>query len=166
MNISYRALLPEDAAKYRQLRLESLRQHPDKFGSSYLEESQLDKLMFERAIEERAGDRVMMGAWQGKSLIGLCGFLAHNFYEVPRHGVIIQTYVREAYRGKGIALALVRATLEAAFDAFDIDGAVLEVAAHNKRAIRVYQRAGFEFFAVGEAKAEPGAVYMRLRWAS
>ncbi len=162
MNITYRTLQPEDAAKYRQLRLESLRLHPDMFGSSYAEQAGIEKLMFERAIEERAGDRLMMGAWQGESLIGLCGFVAHNFYDVDNHGVIIQMYVQDLYRGKRIGLALVRATLEAAFNAFDIDGIVLEVVSHNERAIRVYEQAGFKFFDLDEAKAEPDSIYMRI----
>lgn len=162
MKITYRTLQFEDAAKYRQLRLESLRQHPDMFGSSYLEQSQLKKLMFERAIEERAGDRLMMGAWHRDALIGICGLLAFNFYDVPKHGVIIQMYVQDLYRGKRIGLALVRATLEAAFGAFDIDGVVLEVKIHNERAIRVYRQAGFERFEVDASKAEPDSIYMRI----
>jgi hypothetical protein len=61
MNISYRKLAPDESKQYREIRLESLRLHPESFDSGYEEQSKLPKLKFEKAIEEPGIDRFVWG---------------------------------------------------------------------------------------------------------
>jgi RimJ/RimL family protein N-acetyltransferase len=144
--ISYRKLKPADARAYREIRLESLKAHPEAFGAGYEEQRKLPKLMFEQAIEEPVGERFVIGAYDGEELIGLCGFVPFvpkDFGELEHTGTIIQMYVRAAYRGKKIGLGLTRAVLAEAFGNPEIEQVVLGVKKGNASAQRVYEQAGF-----------------------
>lgn len=147
MDISYRKLAPSDSKQYREIRLESLKAHPESFGSTFEEQSKLPKLMFEKALEQPVDDRFVIGAFDQKELIGICGFIPFvpdNIHELRAAGALIQMYVRSAYRGRKIGLRLVAATIRDAFSISSIEQVVLEVKEGNKSAIRVYEQAGFQ----------------------
>lgn len=149
MNISYRKLAAKESKLYRDIRLESLRLHPESFSSVYEEQRELPKLMFEKAIEEPIDDRFVLGAFDSEELIGICGFMPIVSKENPdlsAAGKIIQVYVRAAYRGQKIGLNLVEATIDEAFKLPAIELIILGVMAGNISAIRVYEQAGFEIF--------------------
>jgi ribosomal protein S18 acetylase RimI-like enzyme len=148
--------------------LESLKTHPESFGSSYQEQVRLPKLMFEKALEVPEDERFVMGAYDRPSLIGICGFVPgvnRNFPGLSHAGTVIQMYVKPAYRGRHIGLSLVKALADEAFDLPNIDKLVLGVREENKAAIRVYERAGFQFFEsenLGEEIKTLGLVKMIL----
>jgi RimJ/RimL family protein N-acetyltransferase len=146
MNISYRKLTAVDARHYRAIRLESLKLHPENFGASFEEQSKLPKLMFEKALEQPVDDRFVMGAFDQQTLIGICGFIpfVRDHDDLKNTGVIIQMYVKPAYRGKKIGLGLVSALLDEAFKLSDIEQVILGVVKGNMSAIRVYEQAGLE----------------------
>lgn len=147
MKISYRKLVAADARQYREIRLESLKLHPESFGASFEEQSKLPKLRFEAALEQPADERFMIGAFDRQELIGICGFLPFVVDYDPRlrnTGTIIQVYVKPAYRGKRIGLGLVNAVLQEAFKRAGIEQIVLGVTKGNRSAVRVYQQAGFQ----------------------
>jgi RimJ/RimL family protein N-acetyltransferase len=146
MKIVYRKLLPSESAQYREIRLESLKAHPDSFGSSYQDQSRMPKLMFEKAIEQPYDSRFVIGAFEQKELIGICGFVPFTldfFHDLEEAGTIIQMYVKPAYRGRKIGLDLVKAVIEEAFKLLGITKIVLGVKEDNMNAIRVYKKAGF-----------------------
>jgi ribosomal protein S18 acetylase RimI-like enzyme len=147
MEISYRKLTAADAADYRDIRLESLRLHPESFGASFEEQRKLPKLMFETALEEPTDERFVIGVFDQQALSGICGFVpfaSDNGRQLRRTGTIIQMYVKAAYRGRKIGLNLVKAALEAAFQIAGIEQVMLGVAEGNISAIRVYEQAGFQ----------------------
>lgn len=141
--ISYRKLGSADSAQYREIRLESLKLHPESYGSTYEEQSKLPKLMFERALEKGADDRLLFGAFDGEMLIGICGFVQRNWFGLSDAGTIVQPYVKSAYRGRRIGLSLVQAVIDEAFQDPDVRQIVLGVNPDNTSAIRVYEQAGF-----------------------
>jgi ribosomal protein S18 acetylase RimI-like enzyme len=146
MKISYRKLESADAGLYRAIRLESLKLHPDSFGSSYEEQRKLPKLMFEKALESPVDARFVMGAYDQGELIGICGFVplvADDYQALRPAGTLIQMYVKPAYRGRKIGLGLVKALMHEAFSLPNIEQVVLEVKEGNMGAIRVYEQAGF-----------------------
>lgn len=146
MKISYRKLEPADAKRYREIRLESLKRHPESFRATFEEQRQLPKLMFEKGLEQPVDDRFVIGAFDQKELIGICGFIpfvSDNQPGFSHSGVIIQMYVKPAYRGRKIGLGLVKAVIQEAFKLSTIDQIVLEVKDGNLSAIRVYQQTGF-----------------------
>ena len=146
MNIFYRKLAPIDAKAYREIRLESLKAHPESFGSSFEEQSQRPKLMFEEALERPVDDRFIIGAFDQDMLVGICGFVPfvlESFLELDHVGTLIQMYVGSTYRGKKVGLNLTTAVTKEAFKIPGIEQVVLGVRQDNLSAIRVYEQAGF-----------------------
>lgn len=146
MTITYRRLQATDSKKYRAIRLESLKLHPESFGSGYEQQKDMPKLMFQQALEQPTDERFVIGAFHGEELIGITGFIpfAKDSRSVFRKaGEVIQVYVRPAYRGRKVGLALMNAVVEEGFKIPGIDQIVLGVRQGNLRAIRVYEQAGF-----------------------
>jgi len=154
MTMTYRKLAAADSKQYRAIRLESLKAHPESFGSGYEAQSKLPKLKFERVLEDPDDDGFLIGAFDQVQLVGICGFLPFipgEEYDLEHTGVLIQVYVRAAYNGRKIGLNLVNATLAEAFKLPQIDQVLLEVKEGNMSAIRVYEQAGFvTYHAVGQ----------------
>jgi ribosomal protein S18 acetylase RimI-like enzyme len=146
MRIKYQKLGPQESRQYREIRLESLKKHPESFGSSYEEQSKLPKLMFEEAIEKPYDGRFVIGVFDGYELIGICGFIptvSEHFPGLDNAGTIIQMYVRSAYTGRKIGYSLIKTVVEEAFRLAYIDKIVLGVRENNISANRVYEQAGF-----------------------
>jgi ribosomal protein S18 acetylase RimI-like enzyme len=146
MNITYRRLEAADSKQYRGIRLESLKAHPESFGSGYEEQKKLPKLMFEQALEQPVDERFVVGSFDGQALIGIAGFIPFaldNRREFGNAGEIIQMYVKPAYRGRKIGVGLTNAVVDEAFNIPGIEQVVLGVMEGNGSAIRVYEQAGF-----------------------
>ena len=65
------------------------------------------------------------------------------FFNTSHLGYIGFMYVRKAYRGQGVSQALIEA-ITAWFDHQGLTEVILHVYAKNPRAIRAYEKAGFE----------------------
>ena len=102
-----RALNEKDWSVLRVLRLDALREHPEAFGSSFEEESQM--------TEEQFGDGLkacdMFGAFVGNELIGCVGFFMQSGTKMRHRGVLFSMYVQPKHRGAGVADALVTAVV-------------------------------------------------------
>jgi len=149
MEISYRKLVAADSKQYREIRLESLKLHPESFGISFEAQRKLPKLMFEKALEQPVDDRFVIGAFDQQVLIGICGFIPfvpEDNQQLMNTGTIIQVYVKSAYRGRKIGLGLIQAVLHAAFKIPSMEQIVLGVYEGNVGAIRVYEQAGFQIY--------------------
>lgn len=147
MKITYRKLDAADSRRYREIRLESLKVHPESFGSSYEEQRQLPKLKIEKMLEQPVDESFVVGAFDQKAIVGICAFIP--FIPSDEHGfryagVIIQVYVKSAYSGKKVGLNLVKVVIDEAFKLPDIEQIILEVVEGNISAIRVYEQAGFQ----------------------
>jgi len=68
--VTVRKLDAADGAAFRRLRLESLNQAPDAFGSSSTEETTLS----DAAFAARLDDGVVVGAFRDDELVGMAGF--------------------------------------------------------------------------------------------
>ena len=142
MNITYQKLTAVNAPSYRAIRLESIKAHPDSFCAIYEKQKQLPKLMFERALETPIDSRFVIGAFDGNTLIGICGFVP--LAQVGNAGELIEVYVRAAYSGRKIGLELVETAVFAAFTIPSIQQVILDVKKGNANAIRIYEQAGFQ----------------------
>ena len=143
MEIIYRILEPEDSIKYRNLRLESLKLYPKCFGSGYAEQSKLPKLYFERIIEKNCKHSVMLGAFIGTDLVGICGLTP----SVKNHAEIIQMYIVKKLRGQSIALNLLEFAKNYITN-LNCTSIILTVYKENHQAFNLYQRAGFSISSV------------------
>ncbi|QUM88956.1 GNAT family N-acetyltransferase [Moritella sp. 36] len=139
MEIYCRVLKAEDSRAYRELRLESLKLHPECFGSGYTEQSKLPKLYFEDCLEQGSTKSAMLGAFIGNELVGLCGLTPSTSKKIE----IIQMYVVKKNRGLGIAFKLLDLA-KCYLKHFNSNSLILTVYQTNLSAIKVYQDAGFD----------------------
>lgn len=145
---TYRLLLPSEVKLYRQIRLESLQNFPNSFGSIYEEQKAKKELGFESNIKQQLSDKFIMGVFSNSNLLGICGFYRNSDLREQHKGAIIQMYIRPSYHGQKIGSTLLDATLQQAFQLTELKQVNLGVYAHNKAAIHLYKKAGFEVYGV------------------
>jgi RimJ/RimL family protein N-acetyltransferase len=146
--LEFRKLLPDDSQNYRMLRLESLMKAPESFGSSYEEESLIPRLRMEANIEKESSDQLMFGAYDNKLLVGICGFMRENQRKSRHRGVIVQMFVKEKYQGKGVGERLIRSIVKYAFSVAAVEQLTLGVVTTNEKALRLYEKLGFQEYGV------------------
>ncbi len=142
-NIEYRKIRPEETEAYRAIRLESLKEYPNSFGSVYAQQVDKPKLGLQPQIEERNPERFIVGAFDQNKLIGLCGFVRLADMRCRHRGEIIQMYVKNEYQGKNIGFQLLQATIEKAFLLAGLEQIELGVMTHVPSACRLYEKSGF-----------------------
>lgn len=146
MEIVYRRLQPKDAESYRAARLECLKNFPDRFGSTFEEESRQPKLKFEKIIEEDETDNFMFGAFADGKLIGIAGFSRAERRKTAHRGEIVQMYVNPDFRGQAVGENLLQNVIEEAFALTGIESVELSVVADNAAAIKLYEKLGFKAY--------------------
>jgi GNAT superfamily N-acetyltransferase len=147
MSITIRRLGRDDAASFHALRLEGFRLHAREFRFAPEDEAGLTL----EEIAARLSRDAVFGAFDGDSLIGVAG-LAFSSGAKTRHKALLWgMYLRAAYRGAGVADALMSALLEQARGRVEM--VTLTVIHGNARATRCYERWGFVTYGV-----EPRAV--------
>ena len=108
MRFEIRSLTSKDAAAFQVLRLRSLRESPEAFGSSYDEEvSRPLTAVGERlsaALTPHA--RIVFGAFADANLIGVVGCAQESRMKSRHKAVIWGMYVTPEARGRGVGRAL------------------------------------------------------------
>ncbi|HEU0218803.1 MAG TPA: GNAT family N-acetyltransferase [Stellaceae bacterium] len=135
--VELRRLKPEDAAVYREIRLEALADSPNAFAGTL--ENERDRPL--DAFAQRLTDAYVVGAFAGPRLAGVAGF---SLQAGPKHGhkgVLWGMYVRPAYRGAGIGRVLVEAIIAHARQRVEL--LQLSVVGDNAAARRLYAGLGF-----------------------
>jgi ribosomal protein S18 acetylase RimI-like enzyme len=138
MTISVRRLDVPDVPALRELRLESLRLHPECFGADLEAEEALS--VDDMAARMRTG--YSFGGFVDGELSGLVVFVKPNRRKTGHTGELGAMYVRANARGTGLADALVEAVIDQAVKS-GAEQIKLTVNAENPRAIRLYERHGF-----------------------
>jgi RimJ/RimL family protein N-acetyltransferase len=135
--IDLRRLGPEDAAIYREIRLEALADSPHAFSST-LESEQAQPL---ERFAARLADDFVLGAFSGPQLIGVAGFYVQPRPKHRHKGLLWGMYVRPDHRAAGIGRKLVEAIIEHARQHVEL--LQLFVIADNMPARRLYANLGF-----------------------
>jgi RimJ/RimL family protein N-acetyltransferase len=146
--MAIRKLQPDESLLYRALRLQCLKTEPDYFGCTYEEESCTPKLIFESWIEREDPDHIMFGAFDEGRLIGIAGFARQDRQRARHRGEVVQMYVDASYRGRHVGENLLRSLLTQAFSLEGVEQVQLSVVAHNRAAIRLYEKIGFQAFGI------------------
>ena len=137
-----RRLGAKDAEIYRVIRLESLRLHPEAFGSSYEEEKE--------APVEKYRDSLptvyTFGAFDNGSLVGVVTLFPEGKRKMKHRASIFAMYVSESVRGQGVGKRLVEAAIAQARELGGIEQIHLQVVTSNESAIRLYSSLGFEVY--------------------
>jgi ribosomal protein S18 acetylase RimI-like enzyme len=140
--IELRRLTPEDAALYRDIRLEALADSPDAFASTL--ESEQDRPL--ESFAARLSDSHVVGAFDGPRLAGVAGFYVQAGPKHAHKGMLWGMYVRPAYRGAGIGRVLVEAIIAHARQRVEL--LQLFVVSDNAAARRLYTSLGFVEYGV------------------
>ncbi|SMC24338.1 Ribosomal protein S18 acetylase RimI [Andreprevotia lacus DSM 23236] len=141
MNI--RPLGNPDAGAYQALRLLALAEQPAAFASSHAEEAG-------RSVEQIRGflcgsaDRVVLGAFDGETLIGVVGIGREGSLKLRHKAFIRSMYVASSYRRQGIGQRLIAEALAIARAWVDVAQITLVVTDGNSEALQLYQQAGFK----------------------
>jgi len=145
-----RVLTQADAGPFRELRRERLDDAPRAFGESVAECEAMTvsdvAVRLGAGLGTSGGNNFVVGAFIGAQLIGMAGF-ARNLREKSRHkGLIWGVYVRPAFRGQGVARALLTTLVERARPQPGLEQILLTVAVDQTAARRLYQSLGFQVF--------------------
>jgi RimJ/RimL family protein N-acetyltransferase len=163
MEIIYRKLKPSESKKYRDIRLESLLVSPDSFGKTYNEENSIDKLYFEKCIENQDKNKFIVGAFLNDSLIGICGFSQDENIKCRHRGSIVGMFVRPEYRQQKIGKNLLSQTIKFIFSIPEIEQINLTVVVDNESANKIYVDAGFIEYGISKRHLKSSGQYFDER---
>lgn len=96
-DISIRALTPDDCDALIAIRLEALEKHPNYFCATLVETKKLSKDNWLERINSKTSK--IFGLFDGDDLAGITGIYTPE--EKPNTGVLVMSYIKPEYRGKG-----------------------------------------------------------------
>ncbi len=140
-----RPVRPDEAADWREMRLEALRNHPTAFMDSY-EEASARPLSELEARLAQPGPSVTLGVYVEGALLGTAGFVVESALKTRHKGLMVGVYLRPALRGAGAADALVEAIIAHARQHVEMLKAVVNPA--NEVARKLYFRHGFRTYGI------------------
>ena len=135
--LQIRRLETSDAALYREIRLEALKQNPEAFGSTFERENAQPLSWFEAAL----GRSDIFGAFLDETLAGIAGYVAQESPKQAHKALLWGMYVRSAARNSGLGKKLVAAVLSHARGRVEM--VQLAVVSENVGARWLYNALGF-----------------------
>jgi len=137
-----RQLVPGDADAFRALHLEALEKYPAAFAMAYEEECDLPLTEFQARLERL----IVFGGFVDGALAGIATLQRQPLMKRRHMAMVWGMYVKDAFRGSGLAAAIFQAVIDRA--EHEVDQVELYVAAGNERASQFYKRFGFEPYGV------------------
>jgi ribosomal protein S18 acetylase RimI-like enzyme len=145
MKFSIKTLNYQDVESYRAIRLESLKKHPDKYGSKFEQENSKPILFFEREIKISNSPNIMIGAFIESHLIGICGLIPNELNQFQ----IVQMYVKNEFIGFGVAKELISFSKKLLITHHKSE-LILTVHSGNIKAYELYKKCNFEIVSSNE----------------
>lgn len=146
-------LLSADTQAFMELRKRGLDGDPDNFRTTTAD----DRDLSQQAWQARLDRDHVVGLYDGGALVGIGGLQFMAGEKLDHKGLIWGMYIREDCRGSGGADAIMTALLDAALPR--LRQVQLTVMKENSRAIRFYERHGFEIYGVEPASVRIGGAY-------
>jgi len=149
MQFEIRPLTSKDAAAFQVLRLRSLRESPEAFGSSYDEEVSRPLTAVAERLEAglTPNARVVLGAFSEGTLIGVIGCAQESRAKSRHKAVIWGMYVTPEARGHGVGRALLDRVVTEARGWPNVERIVLSAVERAHAARTLYVSAGFSPYA-------------------
>lgn len=154
-NFEIRRVKPDEAAAWREMRLEALRNHPDSFGDSYEEASARPISLLQARLAE-TGPNITLGVYLDGVLQGTAAFVVETTLKTRHKGLMTAVYLRPVLRGSGAADALVAAIIAHARQHVDMLKAVVNP--KNETARKLYFRHGFKTYGIEPRALRLGGV--------
>ena len=156
MSFTVRPMTKADAAAYREIRLEALQHHPEAYAGDYESAAAYPHEHWENRL---AAGR-SFGAEADGSLIGIMAYTVNDAPKLRHIATLVNVYTKPAWRGKGVADALIKATLQQA--ATEVEQVLLGVEANNTPARALYERHGFTVYGMEPRATKVGTTYYDL----
>lgn len=163
--MNLRILTPSDAAAFKRLRLRALLENPEAFANT-------PEVLEKQGLQTVAGslevspESYTLGAFEGDDLIGML-----FFHRPPpersktRHRAHIGgMYVAREHQGKGVGKALLIEAIHLARVLDGLEQIVLAVTVGNKRALALYESAGFRVYSTDERFLKVDGIYYAIAW--
>lgn len=140
--MEYRQLTKEDAVQYRELRLIALQTDADAFSTSFHEANERPLSATIENLENPYA--ISFGAFSGGSLISTMTLIQLQGKKTQHRAELVAVYTAEKARGTGAASGLFDYLLAYIRSEGMLEQLELAVNAANQRAIRFYERCGFQ----------------------
>ncbi|AIQ33045.1 MULTISPECIES: GNAT family N-acetyltransferase [unclassified Paenibacillus] len=138
-----RMLTSVDAEAYRELRLQSLRLHPEAYLSSYESEKKLS-IVTTRIRLEPSENNFTLGAFDGEErLVGIVTFFRESRPKIDHKANIYSVYVDSDVRKQGVGRRLMVELIARARLLPGLEILNLTVTSNNVAAKRLYESLGF-----------------------
>ena len=148
-SIDVRQLTEQDWCEYKRLRLASLQDAPDSFGSTFEKERMFSEAAWRaRLTATKVATQLPLIVSLNGASVGLAFGVVHSNCDRCAH--VYQMWVANSARGQGVGKLLLQEILDWA-KGLNIDEVNLLVTVDNTAAIRLYQRLGFQM----NSKLEP-----------
>jgi ribosomal protein S18 acetylase RimI-like enzyme len=132
--------LPEDEwNKYREIRLECLKNDSIAFGSSYEEEKDHEESVWRSRIKD-----ALFALDEKGNPVGVMAFLFNSRVKTKHRADIYSVYIRPEYRGKKIGIKLFEEALRLIKLNKDVVKINLTVNPLQKPAVKLYEHYGFK----------------------
>ncbi|KKJ76021.1 hypothetical protein WH95_14710 [Kiloniella litopenaei] len=134
----FKRISSDDAALYRELRLEGLKNTPEAFGASYSDESTKAPSHYRELLTNNE----VFGAYTNKGIIvGIAGLAIPRKEKLKHKGMLWGIYIKPEMRGNGLAKQLISQIIEIA--KHRTEELLLTVVTSNTSAIKLYKKLGF-----------------------
>jgi RimJ/RimL family protein N-acetyltransferase len=159
-NITLRLAAEADVALLRDLRLEALQTHPDKFSADYATHRGQPMTFWTEWMRQRTSAQagIIQVAGTEESLVGMSGLYRGDAPKTWHSGTIWGVYVRSAWRGLHIAERLLAECMAWA-RIQNLRLVKLSVVTTNTAAIRCYTRCGFAVYGMEPQAFHHNGVY-------
>jgi ribosomal protein S18 acetylase RimI-like enzyme len=155
-----------DAQIYRQIRLRSLRDHPEAFGSSEDDEKARPIEETAKRLGDSLPDNPTFGAFMDGELVGIAGLFRYNGSKTRHRAMLWGMYAAPESRGAGVGKALLQHCITYARAMPDLEEMVLAVTVGNEHARALYVNAGFEVYSREPRYIKHDGRYYDLEWMS
>jgi len=154
-----RKLTEEDLDAFWSIRLRSLQDNPEAFGSTYEETLGRGKESFRQRLRQPHSETFYIGAFEDERLVGIVGFFRESGTKGQHKGYIISMYVAPEQRGRGVGKALVAEAIAQARTIPGLEQLLLAVVTTNTAARRLYLSLGFEVYGLEPRALKQGDQY-------
>lgn len=159
-----RMLGQDDAAIYQELRLRSLKEHPEAFGASIAEEASSETEQIVHKLTSGLPDTGVMGIFLKEELVGITSVRRHPHPKTQHRAYLGSMYVLPEYRGRGLARFLLRDALDYLKARRGIEDVVLAVTSGSATARKIYADVGFKTWGVDPHYLKVGNTYYDIEW--